>query len=129
MNSRSEIVPILYLALLVFLQLRSPYTPSLMFLVPRGDTGTAGFASPAFFPGFVGGGVGVEESVVRLWVSPLECGCWKVDAMDEGACYGRPKKGKEKKKKKLGLDVLHLITEQIGTSHSNVDRECNDSMR
>ena len=47
-----------------------------------------------------------------LEVCPLECGCGKVDGMDEGACYERPKKKrkerKKKKQKKLGLDVLRL---------------------
>jgi len=48
---------------------------------------------------------------VWLEVYPLECGCRKVDGMDEGACYERPKKKKKRKekKKKLGLDVLHWI--------------------
>jgi len=102
MNSGSEIVPILYLSLFS-LQLRSPYTPSLVFLVPRGDTGTTGFASPAFFPGFVGGSVGVEESVVGLWVYPFECGCWKVDGMDEGASYMNETTEKKRKKKKTWI--------------------------
>ena len=103
MNRRPKIVPILDLALLIFLQLCSPHTPSLVFFVPRGDTRTAGFASPPFFPGFVSGCVHVEESVVWLEVCPLECGCGKVDGMDEGACYERPEKKEKKGKKKTWI--------------------------
>ena len=43
-----------------------------------------------------------------LEVCPLECGCGKMDGMDEGACYERPKKKTKERKKKNGLDVLGL---------------------
>lgn len=72
MNCGSEIFPRFRLALFVFLELCSPYTPSIVFLVIRCYTSTAGFASPSLFPRFIGWSVIVEKVMYRLWVYPVE---------------------------------------------------------